>query len=81
MDYCRISKSEFPFWAMFCLFPVISLAVWQLTGNEVVNYDVFWIPFCAVLSLYGLIRKTIIFKGQVKAYLIIGFLGDRKSVV
>lgn len=74
MEYCRISKREFPFWAMFCLFPVISIAVWQITGNEVVNYDVFWIPFCAVLSLYGLIRKTIIFKEQVKAYLIIGFL-------
>lgn len=81
MDYCNISKREFPFWAMFCLFPVISIAVWQITGNEVVNYDVFWIPFCAVLSFYGLFRQTLILKGQVKVYLVIGLLVMMKYVI
>lgn len=81
MDYCKISKREFPFWAMFCLFPLISIVVWQTTGNQVVNYDIFWIPFCAVLSVYALLYRKLILKGQVKVYLVIGTLVFLKYIV
>ena len=52
MSYCKPTTREFPFWAMFCLFPFISIITWVTKGQDIVNYDLFWIPFTALLCVY-----------------------------
>lgn len=56
MDYCRPTIKEFPFWAMFCLFPFISIIYWQVRGQDIVNYDLFWIPFTALMCIYSVFK-------------------------
>ncbi len=57
MDYCKPTIREFPFWAMFCLFPVISIALWRVKDIAIINYDVFWIPLTILLCVYSLLNQ------------------------